>query len=167
VIGWQGNQEAAATPKPKPDPTPKPQPKPKPRPTPAPTPVPAPDFTLSLPQLTGEPAHDPSSFMIWLPSGASDDTQVTMPTVYSLPGTLLTLPTMEDATDLDARLQICVTSVGALPVGEASYLELLPPPFGCADARAYSAATGSLAPDGAEPVLARVYVDVERAWVIY
>lgn len=168
VISWSGSQQASATPKPRS--TPKPTPKPQPRPAPTPSPTPAPDssFTLSLPQLTGEPADDPSSVMVWLPgSTGTDGAQVTMPTVYSLPGTLLTLPTMEDATDLDTRLAICATSVGTLPVGEASYLELLPPPFGCADASAYSAAAGDLAPDGTEPVLARVYVDVERAWVIY
>ena len=164
VISFRGSQSSAVAPKPspKPDPTPR-----APRATPER--APASDFTLSLPQLTGDSASDPQSVLIWLPAAtdaAGGAPQVSMPTVYSIPGTLLQLPDTQSATDGNPWLAVCTTSVGTLPVGEASYLMLLPPPFGCADA-SVSGAASDLSPDGAEPVLARVYVDVERAWVIY
>jgi hypothetical protein len=163
VISFRGSSSAATLPKP----SPQPEPKPAPRATPEPTPALA--FTLDLPQLTGDSDGDPRSVMVWLPSAsdpAGGASQVSMPTVYSIPGTLLQLPLTQDTTDGDPWLAVCATSVGTLPVGEASYLALLPPPFGCADG-SVSGAAGDLSPDGTEPVLARVYVDVERAWVIY
>jgi hypothetical protein len=104
---------------------------------------------------------------IWLPAdggAAGGSPELSMPTVYSIPGTLLSLPLTQDATGQDPWLAACAASVGTLTLDPASYLWLLPPPFGCAST---SGAAGDLAPDHAELVFARVYVDVERAWVIY
>lgn len=170
VISFRGSQSAASVPATSTStPKPKPQPKPAVRPRPAPEPASTPTFafTLSLPQLTGEPANAPQSVTIWLPAdggAAGGSPELSMPTVYSIPGTLLQLPLTQDATGQNPWLAACAASVGTLPVGQASYLRLLPPPFGCAST---SAAAGDLPPDRAEPVFARVYVDVERAWVIY
>lgn len=169
---------SASTPKPTPAPTPRPSPQPTPESTPRSTPQPSPDptpgLTVSLSRLTFDGAEQDPPLLMWLPtlnddasSDAGESTMVSMPTVYSLPGTLLLLPTVEDATRGSRSLAVCATTVGALPVGEASYLELLPPPFGCAEAGLSSATMGQLPAYRAEPVLARVHVDVERGWVLY
>lgn len=182
VVSARGERTTGSKPAPTPAPAAEPTKAPEPTtaparvpdPTPAPTAAPGGENPLSLPQLTDDPSADgPSSVMIWLPGtpeagndSLSDDPGVSMPTVYSLPGTLL-LPSSSETTPADPWLAVCTTSVGALPVGFASILSLLPPPFGCANASVESAATGELPADGPEPVLARVYVNVERAWVIY
>jgi hypothetical protein len=168
VISFRSASSESSTPKPKP------APKPRPAPEPAPEPAPASTFFLNLPQLTGEPATDPASVLAWLPAapasagGGDLGATLSMPTVYSLPGTLLQLPSTQAALERNPWLAVCATGIGALPVGETSYLAAMPPPFGCADASVGGAGAGQPPPVSVvEPIVARVYVDAGRAWVIY
>lgn len=175
VISARGERSSGNQPAPTPSTAPEPTTAPARVPDPTPSPSPEGEFNLALPQYTDDPRDEgPTSVMIWLPGtpeagndSLSDNPGVSMPTVYALPGTLLQLPGTPAAPAENPWLAVCTTSIGALPVGFASILNLLPPPFGCANSSVASAATGQLPANGPEPVLARVYVNVERAWVLY